>query len=100
MDLLLPGALYYMFALIPALALAYLARERPRRVVLSSVLAFRALRARRGRRFGGWPHQDRMFFVEMLIIGLAVLTIAGPYVMRGGNPIAVVLDDSAAMQAV
>jgi hypothetical protein len=100
MGFLFPGAFYYLFALIPALALAYLVRERPRRVIVSSVLAFRALRARRGRRFGGWPRPDWMFFVEMLIISLAVLAIAGPYVMRGGNPIAVVLDDSAAMQAV
>src|ERR1700682_216270 len=100
MGFLFPGAFYYLFALIPALALAYLVRERPRRVVVASVLAFRALRARRGRRFGGWAQPDWRFFVEMLIIGLAVLAIAGPYVMRRGNPIAVVLDDSAAMQAV
>ena len=99
MGLLFPGALYYLLALIPALALAYLVRERPRRVVVSSVLAFRALRARRGQRFGGWPRLDWMFFVEMLIIALAVLAIAEPYVTRTGNPIAVVLDDSAAMQA-
>ena len=99
MGLLNPGALYYLLALIPALALAYLVRERPRRVVVSSVLAFRALRARRGRRFGGWPRPDWMFFVEALIISLAVLAIAGPYVTRTGNPIAVVLDDSAAMKA-
>jgi Aerotolerance regulator N-terminal len=99
MGFLNPGAFYYLLALIPALALAYLVRERPRRVVVSSVLAFRALRARRGQRFGGWPRPDWMFFVEMLIIGLAVLAIAGPYVTRPGNPIAVVLDDSAAMQA-
>ena len=99
MGLLYPGALYYLLALIPALALAYLVRERPRRVVVASVLAFRALRARRGRRFGGWPRPDWMFFVEVLIIALAVLAIAEPYVTRKGNPIAVVLDDSAAMQA-
>ena len=99
MGFLNPGALYYLLALIPALALAYLVRERPRRVVVSSVLAFRALRARRGQRFGGWPRPDWMFFVEMLIIGLAVLAIARPYVTRTGNPIAVVLDNSAAMQA-
>ena len=85
MGLLNPGALYYLLALIPALALAYLVRERPRRVVVSSVLAFRALRARRGQRFGGWPRPDWMFFVEMLIIALAVLAIAGPYVTRNGQ---------------
>jgi Aerotolerance regulator N-terminal len=99
MGLLNPGALYYLLALIPALALAYLVRERPRRVVVSSVLAFRALRARRGRRFGGWPRPDWTFFVEALIISLAVLAIARPYITRTGNPVAVVLDDSAAMQA-
>ena len=99
MGFLNPGALYYLLALIPALALAYLVRERPRRVLVSSVLAFRALRAPRGRRLGGWPRPDWMFFVEMLIIGLAVLAIARPYVTRKGHPIAVVLDDSAAMQA-
>lgn len=100
MGFLDSGAFYYLFALIPALALAYLVRERPRRVIVSSVLAFRALRARRGQRFGGWPQPDWMFFVEMLIVGLAVAAMAQPYVMRSGNPIAVVLDDSATMQAM
>ncbi len=99
MGLLNPAALYYLLALVPALAVAYLVRERPRRVVVSSVLAFRALRAGRGRRFGGWPRVDWMFFVEALILALAVLALARPYVIRTGNPIAVVLDDSAAMQA-
>ena len=49
MGLLNPGALYYLLAMVPALVLAYLVRERPRRVVVSSVLAFRALRVMRGR---------------------------------------------------
>jgi Aerotolerance regulator N-terminal len=99
MGFLHPGALYF-FALAPALLIAYLVRERPRRVVVSSVLAFRALRARRGQRVGGWPRPDWMFFVELLILSLSVLAMAGPYVARAGNPVAVVLDDSAAMQAV
>lgn len=98
MGFLYPGALYF-FALIPALAIAYLVRERSRRITVSSVIAFRALTARRGRRFGGWPRPDWMFFVELLILILAVLAMAGPYVIRAGNPVAVVLDDSAAMQA-
>jgi hypothetical protein len=98
MGFLYPGALY-LFALLPVLTLAYLVRERPRRVVVSSVLAFRALRARRGRRFGGWPRLDWMFFVELLILALAVLAIGSPYIIRPGNPLAVVLDDSATMQA-
>jgi len=98
MGFLYPGALYF-FAILPALLVAYLARERPRQVTVSSVLAFRALHLMRGERFGGRPRLHWTFFVELLILALAVLAMAGPYVMRKGNPIAVVLDNSAPMQA-
>jgi hypothetical protein len=97
-GLLYPAALY-LFAIPPLLLLAYLARERPRQVVVSSVIAFRALRAMRGERFGGRPRLRWTFFLELLILCLAVLAIASPYVLRKGNPIAVVVDNSAAMQA-
>lgn len=98
MGLLNPGALIF-FAIVPALVLAYLARERPSRVTVSSILAFRALHAMRKERFGGLPKFDWTFFVELLILSLAVLAMARPYLIRQGNPIAVVLDNSAAMQA-
>ena len=98
MGLLNPGALIF-FAMVPALVLAYLARERPARVTVSSVLAFRALHAMRKQRFGGLPKFDWTFFVELLILSLAVLAMARPYLVRRGNPIAIVLDNSAAMQA-
>jgi len=52
MGLLNPGALIF-FMIVPALIVAYLARERPARVTVSSVLAFRALRGFRKQRFGG-----------------------------------------------
>lgn len=68
MGLLNPGALIF-FAIVPVLALAYLARERPSRVTVSSVLAFRALHAMRKERFGGLPKFDWTFFVELLILG-------------------------------
>ena len=99
MGLLYPGALVF-FALVPALVLAYLARERPSRVTVSSVLAFRALRGFRRERFGGWPRFDWMFFAEVLILSLAVLAMAGPFIWKKSNPIAVVIDNSAAMQAL
>ncbi len=51
MGLLHPGALFSLLAVVPALILAYLARERPARVTVSSVLAFRALRGPRAERF-------------------------------------------------
>ncbi len=67
MGLLNPGALIF-FAIVPALAIAYLVRERARRVTVSSVLAFRALHAMRKERFGGLPKFDWTFFVELLIL--------------------------------
>jgi Aerotolerance regulator N-terminal len=98
MGLLYPAALAF-FALLPVLVLAYLARERPARVIVSSVLGFRALRGFRRERFGGRPRFDWMFFAELAILSLAVLALAGPYALRRTNPIAVVIDNSAAMQA-
>ncbi|MGH8012655.1 MAG: BatA domain-containing protein [Candidatus Binataceae bacterium] len=93
-----PAALY-LFALVPLLVVAYLARERPRRVIVSSVLAFRALHVMRGQRFGGRPRFNWTFFLELLILCLAVLAMARPFVVHQGNPVAAVLDNSAAMQA-
>ncbi len=98
MGLLNPGALIF-FAIVPALVLAYLARERPTRVTVSSVLAFRALRGFRRERYGGLPKFDWTFFAELLILSLAVLAMARPYLIHRANPIALVLDNSAAMQA-
>ena len=99
MGLLYPGALVF-FALIPVLVLAYLAKERPSRVTVSSVLAFRALRGFRRERFGGWPRLDWMFFAEVLILSLVVLALAGPFIWKRTAPLAVVIDNSAAMQAL
>src|SRR5258708_1267698 len=94
MGLLNPGALIF-FAMVPALVIAYLARERPSRVTVSSVLAFRALRGFRRERFAGLPKFDWTFFVELLILCLAVLAMAKPYLIHRGNPVAVMLDNSA-----
>jgi hypothetical protein len=99
MGLLYPGALIF-FALVPALVLAYLARERPSRVTVSSVLAFRALRGFRRERFGGWPRLDWMFFAEVLILSLVVLAMASPFIWKRSSPLALVIDNSAAMHAL
>src|SRR5579863_8788562 len=99
MGLLNPRALYFL-AIVPALILAYLARERQRQATVSSVLAFRALHVMRGQRFGGRPRFTWTFFLELLALCLAVLAMAGPYLLKKGTPIAVVIDNSAAMQAL
>src|SRR5271168_3181933 len=99
MGLLYPGALAFL-ALIPVLVLAYLAKERPSRVTVSSVMAFRALRGFRRERFGGWPRLDWMFFAEVLILSLVVLALAGPFIWKRTAPLAIVIDKSATMQAL
>jgi hypothetical protein len=93
-----PGAIDFL-AIVPLLILAYLARERPRQATVSSVIAFRALHVMRGQRFGGRPRFTWTFFLELLLLCLAVLAMARPYLIRRGQPLAVVLDNSAAMQA-
>ncbi|HEX4210954.1 MAG TPA: BatA domain-containing protein, partial [Candidatus Binataceae bacterium] len=93
-----PQAIDFL-ALVPLLVLAYLARERPRQATVSSVIAFRALHVMRGQRFGGRPRFTWTFFLELLLLCLAVLAMARPYLIRRGRPLAVVLDNSAAMQA-
>ncbi|HKD67631.1 MAG TPA: BatA and WFA domain-containing protein [Candidatus Binataceae bacterium] len=98
MGFLYPGALAF-FALIPLLLIAYLVRERPRSVLVSSVLGYRALRGLRAERPWGWPRLDWLFLMELLILSLVVLAMAQPFVIHRHTPVAVVLDNSAAMQA-
>ena len=47
-----------------------------------------------------WPRLDWTFFAEILILSLAVLAMAGPFIWKKTTPLAVVLDNSAAMQAL
>jgi hypothetical protein len=93
-----PRAIDFL-AIVPLLILAYLARERPRQATVSSVIAFRALHVMRGQRFGGRPRFTWTFFLELLLLCLAVLAMTRPYLIKRGRPLAVVLDNSAAMQA-
>lgn len=95
---LYPGALIF-FALVPLLIVAYLVRERPRSIVVSSILGYRALRALKSERPWGWPRLDWLFLIELLILSLVVLAMAEPYVIHQHIPVAVVVDNSAAMQA-
>ncbi len=54
----------------------------------------------RGQRFGGRPRFTWTFFLELLALCLAVLAMAAPYLLKKGNPVAIVIDNSAAMQAL
>ncbi len=98
MGFLYPGALVF-FALVPLLLIAYLVRERPRSIMVSSVLGYRALRGLKAERPWGRPRLDWLFLIELLILSLVVLAMAQPYAIHRHTPVAVVLDNSAAMQA-
>lgn len=100
LGLFYPGAFWVLAACGAALLLTYLVRQRPRRMVVSSVLAFRALRQLERQRFGLAFRVNWMFFAELAVLALAALAMAEPYLVRPNNPVAVVLDNSAAMQAV
>ena len=95
---LYPGALAF-FALVPLLLIAYLVRERPRSVIVSSILGYRALRGLRAERPWGWPRLDWLFLIELLILSMVVLAMAQPYMIHQHTPVAAVLDNSASMQA-
>lgn len=98
MGFLYPGALVF-FALIPLLIVAYLVRERPHSILVSSVLGYRALRAVKSERPWGWPRFDWLFLIELVLLSLVVLAMAEPYVIHQHTPVAVVLDNSAVMEA-
>ncbi|HWP58933.1 MAG TPA: VWA domain-containing protein [Candidatus Acidoferrales bacterium] len=98
MEFLNPTALY-AFALLPLLAIPYLLRARPKRVVFSSLVILRDLIARpQGR---GWTRLrlPPIFFLQLLLLALLFFTMGEPVLSLHPTEIALVLDNSASMQA-
>jgi hypothetical protein len=98
MELLNPTALYGLL-LGPVLLLPYLFRRVPRRQPFSSVLILRELRSSaagsRRRRLRLPP----IFFLQLLALLLLVLAMAEPVFSVLPSRVAVILDNSASMQA-
>jgi hypothetical protein len=99
MEFLNPGALYAL-ALAPLLLLPYLIRSQPRRTVFSSLVIVRELVARPSGR--GWRRLrvPPIFFLQLLLLALLFLTLGEPVIAVRPKKIAVVLDNSASMQAI
>jgi Ca-activated chloride channel homolog len=99
MEFLNPIALYGFFAL-PLLLVPYLVRRNPHRVIFSSLLLFTELGARPSGRPWGRLHLPPIFFLQLLLLILLILALAEPVFSVRPNKIALILDNSASMQAL
>ncbi|HEY1371138.1 MAG TPA: BatA domain-containing protein, partial [Candidatus Binatia bacterium] len=96
MEFLNPAALYSLL-LLPLLLIPYLIRRRPRRVAFSSLLLLRDLAARPS---AGRSRVPPIFFLHLLLLTLLLLALAEPTLTARATKVALVLDNSASMQAI
>ncbi len=94
MEFLNPAALYSLL-LLPLLVLPYLIRRRPRPVVFSSLLLLREFAAR----VRGGRSVPPIFFLHLLLLALLLLALGEPSLPSRTIRVAIVLDNSASMQA-
>ncbi len=100
MEFLNPAGLFAL-SLLPILFIPYLIRRRPRRIVFSSLLLLREFPSGPSRRLWGRLRIPLLFFLQLLFLLLLVLALGEPvYTIRPPQNLAVVLDNSASMQAL
>lgn len=99
MEFLNPAALYGLF-LLPLLLIPYLIRRRPRRVTFSSVLLLRNLAAPGQSRPWGRLRLPPVFFLQLLVLALLIFALGDPVFLVRPVRIAILLDNSASMQAL
>jgi hypothetical protein len=98
MEFLNPAALYGLFAL-PLLLVPYLIRRKPRRVVFSSLLLFMEHGPQPTAKPWGRLRLPPVFFLQLLLLTLLILALAEPVFSVRLSNIAIVMDNSASMQA-
>ena len=98
MEFLNPAALY-AFALLPLLLIPYLFRAHPKRTVFSSLVLLRELVARPQGRGWKWLRMPPIFFLQLLLLALLFFTMGEPVLSVHPTNIALVVDNSASMQA-
>jgi len=99
MEFLNPAALYAFFGL-PLLLIPYLMRRTPRRVVFSSLLLLQEFSFRREGRPWGRLRVPPIFFLQLLFLSLLILVLGEPVLSVHPIKIAIILDNSASMQAL
>jgi hypothetical protein len=98
MEFLNPAALFGLLGL-PLLLIPYLVRRKPRRLLFSSVLLFSEGGPQASGRPFGRIHLPAIFFLQLLLLALLVLALSEPVFSVRPTHIAIVLDNSASMQA-
>jgi hypothetical protein len=99
MEFLNPMALLGFFGL-PLLLIPYLIRRKPRRLVFSSLLLFvTGAEATSGRPWGR-INLPPIFFLQLLLLALLVLSLSEPVFSVRPTNIAIVVDNSASMQTL
>jgi hypothetical protein len=98
MEFLNPTALLGLLAL-PLLLVPYLIRRKPRRLVFSSLLLFIEAGVQASRPWGR-IHLPPIFFLQLLLLALLILALSEPVFSVRPTNIAIVLDNSASMQAL
>jgi hypothetical protein len=98
MEFLNPTALFGLLAL-PLLLIPYLIRRKPRRMVFSSLLLFLEGGAQATRPLGR-IHLPPLFFLQLLLLALLILALSEPVFSVRPTNVALVLDNSASMQAL
>src|ERR1043165_8462794 len=99
MEFLNPTALLGLFAL-PLLLIPYLTKKRPRRLTFSSLILFTQSGTPTSRGPWGRVHLPPVFFLQLLLLGLLVWALSEPVFSVRPTRIAIVLDNSASMQAL
>ncbi len=97
MEFLNPAALLGLLAL-PLLLIPYLIRRKPRRLVFSSLLLFIEGDAEASRPLGR-INLPPIFFLQLLLLALLIFAMSEPVFSVRPTSIAIVLDNSASMQA-
>ncbi|MFQ5540264.1 MAG: BatA domain-containing protein, partial [Candidatus Binatia bacterium] len=100
MEFLNPAGLFAL-SLLPILLIPYLIRGRPRRIVFSSLLLLREFPSGSSRWLWGRLRIPLLFFLQLLFLLLLALALGEPvFTIRQPQNIAIVLDNSASMQAL
>lgn len=99
MEFLNPTALYGLLGL-PLLLVPYLIRRKPRRALFSSLLLFTGIGERASARPWGRLRLPPIFFLQLLLLTLLILALGEPVFSVRPSHIAIVLDNSASMQAL
>ena len=99
MEFLNPAALYGFF-LLPLLLIPYLVKRKPRRLVFSSLLLLQEFSSPSKSRPWGPLRLPPIFFLQLLLLLLLIGSLAEPVFSVRPLKIAIILDNSASMQAL